>query len=862
MFTRLTLATTLGCLLTTPLAFAQDAQVEANATQDSETKSARMEKMQVTGSFIKRTDTEGPSPVQVLDKDYLDKTGYNSVGDVLREVGANSFGSARENSGSNAAGSSTVNLRGLGASRTLVLLDGYRLPKDGVLDAANLNLIPMSVIERVDILKDGASALYGSDALGGVVNIVTRKDFTGLDLEVKQELAREKGGQKTTASITYGDTFEKGRFFTTLQFRNNGPVFSRDRDYLSSPGASINAPNANYVNAGGDLFKSPTCAASTTTDVYCRYDYNQEASRTPSINQLNTYSEVRYDINSDTELFASVKATQSLVKWNYAPGVVNDIELTADATNSYANLPSVNLGEKLTPYWRSLALGNRDTEITEKSWGVNIGAKHYMFETWEIEGRAGIQKIRREDIGVSGYAKKDSLAAVLQRGNTAGGFDPFTNTGSTSDLESTRYKPEEIVSSQVSSVEVRANGEVYETSNGPIAAAIGAGTIHEEFTDIADKESLAGNVTGGGSSSNAEGARDSQFLFSEFSVPVAEKAEMQIAARYDNYSDFGDTINPKLAVKYRPTGKILLRASAGTGFKAPALTSMYEAESKGVQNFVDTASCEAYKKDPTRTDLPTNPCKANQYETRTTGNKDLKEETSESFNAGIVYEHSKSFDISLDYFFIKLKDKVGISYVGIMEADHQAGAPTASRTLDSKTTITREGSKNRIKLVDTSPINVGTNEIQGLDVAMHYKFHINKIGSFKITNNLSYMLKYMQQNHPLIDSENVVSTAGAPKWKNQTSLDWKPSDKITTTLSMNVTQGYEKVDEDEGDIGRHTRFDLQIGYFLSQNSKLTFGIFNLFNNNGPLDETAQSPYNEELYDPIGQRASIAYNHSF
>ena len=136
-----------------------------------------MERIQVTGSRIKHIEVQGSYPVLIIDKDEIEKTGYNSVSDILRDITVNSFGSGRESSGKAAPGTSEVNLRGLGADRTLVLLDGKRIQKDPFRNAVDLNLIPLAAIKRIDVLKDGASSIYGSEALGGVVNIITRKTF-------------------------------------------------------------------------------------------------------------------------------------------------------------------------------------------------------------------------------------------------------------------------------------------------------------------------------------------------------------------------------------------------------------------------------------------------------------------------------------------------------------------------------------------------------------------------------------------------------------------------------------------------------------------------------------------------------------
>ena len=178
-----TLAMIVALAFFTPWVYAQDGEIE---------------KIQVTGSHIKRIDVEGPSPIQIIDREFLDRTGHNSVGDVLRDTNVNSFGSSREVSGSSTAGAAFVNLRGLGADRTLVLLNGRRLATDAIAGAVDLNLIPMTAVDRIEILKDGASATYGSDDLGGVINIITKKDFDGSEVNLQQTYVEQGGGDRST----------------------------------------------------------------------------------------------------------------------------------------------------------------------------------------------------------------------------------------------------------------------------------------------------------------------------------------------------------------------------------------------------------------------------------------------------------------------------------------------------------------------------------------------------------------------------------------------------------------------------------------------------------------------------------------
>jgi iron complex outermembrane receptor protein len=249
-FMNLKLAIALMSIAPTVL-LAQTSTADLAAPTDSN-ESSKFEKIEVTGSYIKRTDIEGAQPVQTLDRDYLDKTGYNSVGDVMRDLTASSFGGARESSGSATAGTATVSLRGLGANRTLILLNGRRMAKDGIGAATDLNLIPMAAVERIDVLKTGGSATYGSDAVGGVVNVITRKNFVGAEMTLRQEVTELEGGNRTTVSGVFGTSSSKGSIVGSVQYRNNEKVFDRDRTFSDGKSnlGSRNAPTPSIFSGG------------------------------------------------------------------------------------------------------------------------------------------------------------------------------------------------------------------------------------------------------------------------------------------------------------------------------------------------------------------------------------------------------------------------------------------------------------------------------------------------------------------------------------------------------------------------------------------------------------------------------------
>lgn len=276
----------------------KDAAAESKA--DASTSKKPIERIEVTGSHIRRIDTEGAAPVQTITRKDIDKTGYNSVADVLRDTTVSSFGGTREASGSTAAGNAHVDLRGLGASNTLVLLNGQRLPSDAVTGAVDLNLIPMAAVERIEILKDGASAIYGSDALGGVVNIITRKDFVGSEVSLNQSTPELAGGRRRDISLVNG--INRGRFnmVNVVQYRDNEKIFSRDRSWSSNGVSNLGSPGS-YRNAGEKWQADPNCPPDrirhTPSGDFCTFKYSDYSTELPALQQVGLLSESNVELN-------------------------------------------------------------------------------------------------------------------------------------------------------------------------------------------------------------------------------------------------------------------------------------------------------------------------------------------------------------------------------------------------------------------------------------------------------------------------------------------------------------------------------------------------------------------------------------
>ncbi|MCF6301476.1 MAG: TonB-dependent receptor plug domain-containing protein, partial [Proteobacteria bacterium] len=330
----------------TGVAVAQSPDDDANADVD------KQDKITVTGTRLSRTDVEGVEPILTITREDLEDSGFSSVADVLRSNAFNSFGSFREQSGTSAQGQATLSLRGIGSGRTLILVNGRRMPGSPVLDGQvqNLNTVPFAAVERIDILSDGASAIYGSDAIGCVINIILRNDYEGASVNVRYDSPDRPGGQSESFSAIFGGSSDRARFTLSIEADSKDILFSRDRDYLRNTflggdpndinnytEVSVNsrviwdndfnltpmvqgAPGSNACSIYGDNFLPNVLFDSTfPTDSMCAYDYTGISAETASLDRFSFFSNAEFDVNDNITAFAQIISARVRSFGRYAP---------------------------------------------------------------------------------------------------------------------------------------------------------------------------------------------------------------------------------------------------------------------------------------------------------------------------------------------------------------------------------------------------------------------------------------------------------------------------------------------------------------------------------------------------------------
>ena len=897
------------------------------------------ERVEVTGSSIKRIDAESALPVTVIRRDDLDKMGVTTAAELLDRISANNGG------GYNATlalgdvarpGFSGASLRGLGAVNTLVLLNGRRLAVyafDG--GGVNLTSIPLAALERVEILRDGASAVYGTDAIGGVINFITRKDYQGGTIEAGYYSTDSKGGNNRSGTVTlgYGDLATNGfNLFGTFDYRKQDAIAAAQRRfsttaYIPTEGvnrlssnsvpaniltsAGLQNPYANKYSPGGAGCNPPTSFGTSPTDTRCRFDY---ASVIDIFNPSESASALvrgTLQLGPNTQLFAEYLHSEIRQKFRVSPTPASEATTFNTGTDSllYPKTGRYYPGNGITPaipgiaadsgpypgfadvYWRSLSAGPRTDVTKEKSDRGLIGLEGSGFG-WDYN--VGLMRTQDKvtDAYVDGYISESRLLRVAggltpkQPGysaavTAAGGIDPAINPFSVAQDAAgqaaiDRAKINQIVRTGKStrdSIDGRASRELFSLPAGPLSVAAGAEFRREKYDDVPAAILGSGDILGsGGDLQPAVGTRRVSAVFGELNIPVIKDLEAGLAGRFDHYSDFGNTTNPKVTLRWQPSTALLLRGSAGTGFRAPTLPELFtgvtQTNSGGAYDdpLYDSSNGPGKSRcnDAGGAQFNPNFCNA-QLKIKQGGNPKLDPEKSHQFSAGFVLEPTRDITFGADYFYIKQKQQIGIingdtkltnaqgnGYIDLFNyATHTSSSPYAGDVftkVDSFTGVTV------IDYVRAQYENVAEQITKGIDVSARFRFPRADYGQFTAGIEATYLIssKNRLKGDPNF-TENIGTFAifgPIVRYKQVLSLTWDYG-PFNAAAFYNWSSGYADSNVNlagkQRQVGSYETIDISSSYTAFKAVKLTLGIRNLFDRDPPFSN--QNQYFQVGYDP-------------
>ena len=794
-----------------------------------------LEKFEVTGSHIKRTDIEGMSPVVVMDQAYIERSGVSTLSQLFRNTIYNATGMVDDQFTQGfAPASAGIDLRGLGVNRTLVLVNGRRSPmfpfgQDGSASFVDINLIPLGAVERVEILKDGASAIYGADAIAGVVNIILRDDYDGAGISVQYGQTDEGDGEENRLNLIGGFTGDSGNFTFILDYLDRDAVWAKDRDLTASANGPIDdrsrAGNpGTIIRAAGFPQPDPRCPPNQLDGPFCKYDFAPDVTLIPEVEKLGLVTSGDYEITNSLSLFANATYTNRKSERDLAP-------TSGLFTVSSNNPNNIFPGEDVDVIYRLLELGPRTDEFETDSYNLLAGLKG-TFGNWEWELGAGTGKIDTSITGVSGYTTQSAVQGAIDSGN----LNPFGSSPNFNPADITHITKRD-GESTLHLVDLKITGDVVEMKHGALSTAVGVEYRDEDFSEEFDPVTESGAVlTIGGVS--AEGDRQVAAAYTEFSIPVLSNLELQLAGRYDDYSDFGGTFNPKLGVRWQPRDNLLLRLNAGTGFKAPSLHELYSEEIFSFESVFDPITGGII-----------------QVPTLASGNPDLDAEESENYSLGLVWNLTHAWDLSVDYWRIDNENAV--------TKDPQFYINNEELFPDS---VVRDGNKN-IQAIFSPFQNVAAQKLWGIDLDTSFSWRSSQAGNFRLNIGAAYLGSFKQESVEGEGFEDLSGKDGRPKWRGQSSLFWNKAD-YEGSLTVNVVGDYDRRLEGTEDdkVGSWTTVDTQFKWSPQAiaGGSFTLGVNNLFDQAPPEDPFLEGwPFiNRALHNPRGRFLYLGYKHEF
>ncbi len=820
----------------------------------------KAERMTVVGSHIKQTDLEGASPVLSIDRDTIDASGAVSLTNLLQDLpssGDGSFNVASNSQDGTSIGGAGFSFRGLGADKTLVLINGRRIAVSPFAEEistafVDLNTIPLSAVERVDILKDGASATYGSDAIAGVVNIVLRNDFEGAQFNANLGNTTDKDATEQNFSFLWGANSEKTSTTIILDYYKRNALYLRDRDYSASADQRGNpegddwrssAPEIiNWQDSSGVFNTLADCPADRTTDLgasgeICRFDYAPFITAIPGTERFGAMTMLEHEINADMTLFGEFSYQHNSGMVSGAPSPAFNL-FTMDAAN-----PNNPTGEDLTRFRRRFVEnGPRVYEYDTDNSRVLLGLMG-TFGNWDWE--AAYQNARSQTVQFStdGFVRTDLVQAAIDDGS----FNPFEyysadNAAAVEGFE-TDVKRRGVSRSQT--IDAKITGELMELPAGALSAAFGIEYREDSVVDSPDKQFADGLIVGTESTA-AQGSRDHTSFFAEFMAPLMENMEMQFALRHEDYSDFGTTTNPKLAFMYKPMDELTLRASWGTAFRAPSLVQLGLGRTNESPELIDTIRCPLTGEEPD--------CTPTEYIAYFEGNPGLQPEESESFNIGAAFQITEDLSIVADYW----------SY----ELDNLISKNTQELVNRGSANVIREdavgGVPGRIMFINDSFFNVAETQTDGLDFDIRYNIDMNDMGRMKLKLAWTHVLSYDEKAGP--NEAFVDENGGYRRPEDRMSLTgtWNSDNDWGATLAVNYIGSYkENADLGKtGTVGSWMTMNTQVRYTGLKDSVVSFGIDNIFDEEPPYTASEFQGYDYKTHNPRGRYVYVSYSYNF
>ncbi|NDB98284.1 MAG: TonB-dependent receptor [Betaproteobacteria bacterium] len=700
--------------------------------------------VEVTGSRIKRVDAEGAVPVTVITREQIESSGVTSVAEVMRNVTFAASGNFRPQSGSSAQAWASIDLKGLGSGRTLVLIDGRRAPKGPmVATAADMNSIPLGAVERIEILTDGASAVYGSDAIAGVVNIITRKDFEGFQYSFGYTNPSNPGGERREGSVLFGTSGKDGRVLAGISYNERGMVYTRDRVWGTDKGVS--SYGNNYVTSKGLIAVPGACTDKDfwlTSSNTCSFDFNSRAADEAQIKNASLFARGEYKVNKDWSLYANTGVTRVESFGRYAP-TPGAVVLSATSPNNIASQVDPSLaGKSVTLRHRFAAAGNRDTNTDSNIYDMLLGTQGQI-------GSVAIDAgFRWTDYQYLELGRNYIVTAIATQFMNSGAYNIFKPSANSADvLNSIKATIGRDSNFKIAEVYGTATVPLMKMAGGQVQLLLGGERRFEQYQDQYDSLSEGGQILGSAGNS-AGGTRGVTSMFSEALLPVASGVEVSLAARHENYSDYGSSNAPKASLRWKLSNNLLLRGSVGAGFAAPSLDKITQKESFSAESVIDPRTYIAFGGAASQAST-----RQVQVDTYYIANPKLAAEKSKNLSLGFVWDVVPQLSIKADVWKIDVSDKIAqITAQGIINRSNG----TDPRAIPAGLGVTRNAVTGAIERIQAGYGNEGEIGLRGVDLTATARYKL-------LGKDIDQRLTWSRMNSYVDDGDEIAGTAGLPK---------------------------------------------------------------------------------------------------
>jgi len=831
--------------------------------------SLEVEEIVVTGSRIKRVTGNESQTVLTITAEDMKLTGEVSVADALRSSTLNSLGSFRESSGSSAQSNATFNLRGAGAARTAILINGRRIvgsPSLGGGGSVNLNLIPMSFVDRIDILADGASAVYGSDAVTGVVNVILKSGYDGVEFSTGYGDRSKDNGSEQRFSFLTGAQGDRGSITFGVEADKRDPVFDRDREftkarysdldgdgyitgYAETEGISFYAtsiinpnydpsipyseddPSSWYVHPGNNCvddgaFQGPMksdLVFGPDTGFYCGYAYANVSANRASMERVNSYISANYDVSEDVEVFVDAVVSNNESFGRYAPPAAPGTMLASNPKNPY--------GVDVNGYFRWTDIGTRDNVVNDTMVDVNVGVNMDLANDMALEAYYTYSDYRSTSIGKYYLSYGGFAENVLYE---VSDLDTYIANLKTTTLNDDRQRMQKVFAGL--------QFDLMEMAGGTAVGYVAAETFDVDYRADVDAQSEAGLV-GGSAGNSAQGSRSVKAISAEAILPVTDFLEVDVAVRYDDYDDFGSEVSPRVGATFTMIDDLTIKASYGQGFRAPDLSDLYGATSFSAENAVDYYGCSL-------DGVSENDCPNRQVDTYIGSNPNLDAETSETMSLGAQYTYDDNWVGSINYVILELQSAVEyVSAQDMLNVDFNTGGqnPQVIRNATGSVVEISAGYQNAVNDVQRKSVDFS------LDGNIYTS---DEYGSFDFRGEATKYLEFeteAQFGSGILGD--AVDSLGFPEWRSSALVSWQMNNWSANFSTSYIGESESASGEVKWDSWKE--HNLNVSYDFNGMGELTIGANNLLNED-PLLDASGSMADEYQYPILGRVIYVGY----